>query len=84
MSLLAFHGSIGLAPKIRGCRSRLREEAGEDRLDQGAEDNLGAVCHWEGHPEDEDELEDIVEGCHNVSTVTRTHIFATYETSRRH
>lgn len=61
MSLLAFHSSIGLAPKVGGCRSSMREEAGKDRLDQGAEDNLGAICHWEGHPEDKDEFEDVVE-----------------------
>lgn len=72
MSLLAFHSRIGLAPKIGSCGSRLREEAGEDRLDQGAEDNLGAVGHWEGHPEDKDELEDVVKGCCNVSTASYT------------
>lgn len=61
MSLLAFKGSIGLAPKVGRCSPRLGEETGEDRLDQGAENNLCAICHWERHPEDEDELEDVVE-----------------------
>ena len=61
MSLLAFKSSIGLTPKVGRCSPRLGEETGEDRLDQGAENNLCAICHWERHPEDEDELEDVVE-----------------------
>jgi len=38
------------------------EVAGEDGLEEGVEDNLGAGSLGKGHPEDEDELEGIVEG----------------------
>jgi len=61
MSLLAFRSRVGLGSKVGSCSSRLGEEAGEDWLDDGAEDKLGTVGHWESHPEDEDELEDVVE-----------------------
>jgi len=37
------------------------EVAGEDGLEEGAEDNLGAASLGESHPEDEDELEGVVE-----------------------
>lgn len=37
------------------------EEAGEEWLHEGAEDNLGAVGLGKGHPENEDKLEDVVE-----------------------
>lgn len=66
-SLLAFRSRINLAAEVGGCRSGLREEAGEDWLDERAEDDLGTVGHWEGHPKDEDELEDVVECWHRVS-----------------
>jgi len=35
--------------------------AGEDWLKEGAEDDLRASSLWESHPEDEDELEGVVE-----------------------
>jgi len=38
------------------------EEAGEEWVEEGAEDNLGAVGDGEGHPQDQNELEDVVEG----------------------
>jgi len=38
----------------------LAEEAREDRLNEGSEDDLGTISDWEGHPEDQNELEYIV------------------------
>lgn len=34
---------------------------GEDRLEEGAEDELGAASLWESEPEGEEELEGVVE-----------------------
>jgi len=39
----------------------LREEAGEDWLDERAEDDLSPTSLGKGHPEDEDKLEHVVE-----------------------
>lgn len=36
-------------------------------MDQGVEDDLSTVGDREGHPKDQNELEDVVEGCMNVS-----------------
>jgi len=58
---------MGLASRVdlgaevgRGGAS-LGEVAREDWLDEGAEDDLGSSSLREGHPEDEDELEGVVE-----------------------
>jgi len=59
--LLALHSRVGLTTKVGGSRAGLGEEAGEDWLDEGAEDDLSSTSHWEGHPEDEHELENVVE-----------------------
>lgn len=60
--LLAFPSSIGLGPEVGGSGTSRREEAREDRLDDRAEDDLSAVRRRQGHPQDEDELEGVVEG----------------------
>ena len=60
--LLAFPSGVGLGPEVGGSGTSRREEAREDRLDDRAEDDLGAVRHRQGHPQDKDELEGIVEG----------------------
>jgi hypothetical protein len=60
--LLAFASSISLGPQISSGAASRGEEAGKDRLDEGAEDDLGTVRHGQGHPEDKDELEGVVEG----------------------
>jgi len=60
--LLAFESLIGFASDVRGGAASLGEEAGEDRLDERSEDDLGSIGHGEGHPQDQDELEHIVEG----------------------
>jgi hypothetical protein len=59
--LLAFRRGVDLAAEVGSSRAGLREEAGEDWLNERSEDDLGAVGHWEGHPEDQNELEDVVE-----------------------
>ena len=82
--LLTLHGRIGLATEVCSCGSGLREKAGEDWLDEASEDDLGAVGHWEGHPKDEDELEDVVECWPHISANSPLGFFNTYETSRRH
>ena len=37
------------------------EVTGEDRLDEGAEDDLRATSLWKSHPDDEDEFEGVIE-----------------------
>lgn len=74
-------GPVGLAAQVVGGGALVLEEAGEDGLDEGAEDDLGAAVmrqyvfrialSWgwmqdlpglrESHPQDEDELEGVVE-----------------------
>lgn len=61
ITLLAFGSRIGLCAKVGSSRARLGEEAGEDWLDEGAEDDLCSSCRGECHPEDQDKLEGIVE-----------------------
>lgn len=60
-SLLSLASGVDLGPQIGGGAASLGEEAGEDGLDEGAEDNLSAVCDGKSHPEDQDELEGVVE-----------------------
>jgi len=52
--LLAFQSGIGLAPNVgRGATTTaLVEEAREERLKERSEDDLGAVGHGKGHPQD--------------------------------
>lgn len=59
--LLAFESRIGLAANIGGGAPSLGEEAGEDGVQEGSEDNLSSVGHGESHPEDQHEFEDVVE-----------------------
>jgi hypothetical protein len=54
-------GRFSLRAEVGGWRAALGEEAGEDRCDEAMESNLGAVGLREREPEDEDELESIVE-----------------------
>jgi len=51
---------VGLGVETGGGRAAV-EVAGEDWLEEGAEDNLGAASLGKGHPENEDELEGEVE-----------------------
>lgn len=58
---MAFHCLIGLAAEVGSSGTGLGEESGEDRLDNGSEDDLSAIGHGKSHPEDKDELEYVVE-----------------------
>jgi len=59
--LLALGGRLSLRPQVgRGGTSL--EVAGEGGLEEGAEDDLGTAGLGKSHPEDEDELEGVVEG----------------------
>lgn len=60
--LLAFESSICLASYIGGSVTSAAEEAREDGLKEGSEDDLGTVGDRESHPQDENKLEDVVEG----------------------
>jgi hypothetical protein len=62
MRLLAFQSRIGFASQIGRSIASAAEKAGEDRLEEGSEDNLGAVGDGESHPQDQDELEGVVKG----------------------
>jgi hypothetical protein len=66
--LLAFQSLVGLATQVGSGAARFVEEAGKDGLDKGSEDELSAVGHWKRHPEDQDELEGIVEGCQSLAS----------------
>ena len=59
--LLAFESSIGSGADLGGCGRLVLEEAGEKRVEERLEDNLSAIGDRESHPQDQDELEDVVE-----------------------
>lgn len=59
--LLRLAGSLGLGLQV-GRGGTAREETGEQWLNEGVEDNLGAAELRERHPENKDELEDVVKG----------------------
>ena len=65
--LLAFGSGIRARAKVSSGGTRAAEETREDGLEERAEDDLRSVGHWERHPEDKDELEDVVEGLQSVS-----------------
>lgn len=60
--LLALGGRVDLGAEIGCGRASVGKEAGEDWVDEGAEDDLGTGGLGQGHPEDEDEFEGVVEG----------------------
>src|ERR1700733_15125860 len=62
-NLLLRLGCVCLGSEISSGGAGLREEAREDRLDKGPEQDLSARCLRKGHPEHEDELEGVVECC---------------------
>jgi hypothetical protein len=68
---LAFHSLVRLAAEIGSSGTGRGEESGEDRLNDGSEDDLSSIGHGKSHPEDKDELEDIVEGYLPVSDSTK-------------
>jgi len=54
-------GRLGLGTEVGGGGAGLGEEAAKEWLDEGVEDDLGATSLGKSHPEDEDELEGVVE-----------------------
>lgn len=54
--------SICLRTEFGGSGTGLREEARENWLNEGTEDDLGTAGLRERHPKDENELEGVVEG----------------------
>ena len=65
--LLALGSLISLASEVSGSAASRAEKAREDWLDDRSEDDTGAVGDRESHPEDEDELEGVVEGCETLA-----------------
>jgi len=55
-------GRIDFCAEVGSGRAGLGEVAGENRLEEGAKDNLSASSLRECHPEDEHKLECVVEG----------------------
>jgi len=53
--------SLGLSTEVGG-GAIAGEEAANQRLEEGVEDNLGTVGLGKSHPHHKDELEDVVEG----------------------
>lgn len=78
--LLTLRGRISLGSKVGGGRSGGREESSENWLNDGSEDDLSTVGGGESHPEDKDELEDVVECCH-MSVVVKKRYLSTYGTN---
>jgi len=54
-------GLVGLGAKVRWCRASVGEIAGENRLEDGAEDDLGTIGLRKRHPEHKHKLERVVE-----------------------
>jgi hypothetical protein len=69
--LLAFRSLVNLASEVGSSATRLTEEAGEDWLEERSEDNLSAIGDGKGHPEDQHELEGVVEGYHGLAAKYR-------------
>jgi hypothetical protein len=61
-ALLRLASRVNLGAEIGSSRARLGEVAGEDRLEEGAEDDLSAGSLGKRHPEDQNKLEGVVEG----------------------
>jgi len=55
--------TLSLGTKSSRCGLVAAEDRLEDRLHERSEDNLSTVELRKGHPEDQDELEHVVEGC---------------------
>ena len=61
--LLVLTGLIRLRSEVSRGGAGAGEESSKNWLNDGSEHDLSPVGHWEGHPEDEDKLEDVVECC---------------------
>ena len=56
-------GAVGLSTQVGRGRSTTTEVTAKERLNERVEDNLGAAGLRKSHPEDEGELEGVVECC---------------------
>jgi len=54
-------GLGSLVAEVGGCGTTTGEKAGEEGLNEGVEDDLCTTSLGEGHPENKDELESVVE-----------------------
>jgi len=54
-------GRVNLGTEVGSGSTGSREVSCENWLEEGAEDDLGAVGEWKSEPEDKDELESVVE-----------------------
>jgi hypothetical protein len=71
-NLLLRLGCVRLGSEISGGGTGLGEEAREDGMDKGSEEDLSTRCLRKSHPEDEDELEGVVECCDRSIQFSRT------------
>lgn len=71
-ALLVLGRGISLRSEVSGGAAGLAEESGEDWLNDGSEHDLSAVGHWESHPENKHELEDVVECYHMLAPGTQS------------
>lgn len=81
-SSLALRSRVGFRAKVGSGRPALGEESREYWMNEGSEDDLGATCLGKCHPQDEDELECVVEGYSNLVVERACVIGATYGTSK--
>lgn len=58
--------SLGLGAEVGGGTVG-GEETANHGLEEGVEDNLGTAGLGKSHPHDQDELEDVVEGCDQLA-----------------
>jgi hypothetical protein len=61
-NLLALAERVGLGAEVSGGRSGLGEVTAEHGLEERSEDEVGAAEHGQCEPQEEDELESVVEG----------------------
>jgi hypothetical protein len=80
---LALGSRVDFRTKVSRGGPALGEEAREDRLDKGSENDLGAARLGKGHPQDKDEFESIVESCEVLAVAHISRADNSYGTSKR-
>jgi hypothetical protein len=82
--LLALGSGVGFRTEISGSGPALREEAGEDWLNEGSEHDLSAIGLRESHPQDKDEFECVIESYDGLANEHDQVGDQTYGTNKLH
>lgn len=75
--------ALGLSTEVGAGGLIAAEDRLQDRAEERPEDNLGTAKLRQSHPEDQDELEDVVEGLITLATSLTREGERTYGTSIR-